>query len=333
MKSLSVIIPCRNEERYISKCLDSLLGSTYPKEAMEVLVVDGLSDDDTRTIVTEYAFHHPFIRLINNPERATPQALNLGITEGSGEFIVILSAHGDYPNDYFEKLVSESIRLDEACTGGVLNTRTVSNTPTAAAIINVLEDRFGTGSRFRSGASKISEVDTVAFGCYRRDVFEKFGLFDERLIRNQDIEFNKRILHGGGKIYLIPDVTCTYYARDTYAGLAKNNYQNGYWNILTPYYTHTLRSLSLRHFVPLLFVLGLIIPSLLALLYPPFLYISGILLCIYLSIIAVRSWQIKNNTTWLHQIAAFVTLHFSYGFGGIGGIIALTKKILFRGSL
>lgn len=332
MKRLSVIIPCRNEERYIAKCLDSLLSSTYPKEAMEILVVDGISDDATRRIVGEYAAAHPIIRLIDNPERATPHALNLGITQGNGEFIVILSAHGDYPQDYFEKLISESIRLDAACTGGVLSTRTVSDTPTAAAIINVLEDRLGTGSRFRSGVTTVEEVDTVAFGCYRRDAFEKFGLFDERLIRNQDIELNKRILRGGGKIYLIPEVTCTYYARETYAGLARNNYQNGYWNILTPYYTHTLRSLSLRHFVPLLFVLGLIVPTLLALLYPPFLCISGTLLGIYLGIIAVRSAQIKKNTTWLHQIAAFVVLHFSYGFGGIGGIIALTKKILFRGS-
>lgn len=333
MNRLSIIIPCRNEERYIAKCLDSLLSSTYPKEAMDILIVDGMSDDATRQIVGEYAAAHPIIRLLDNPERTTPQALNLGITHGEGEFIVILSAHGDYPKDYFEKLVTESIRLNAACTGGVLNTKTVSDTSTANAIINVLEDRFGTGSRFRSGAATVEEVDTVAFGCYRRDTFEKFGLFDERLIRNQDIELNKRILRGGGKIYLIPEVTCTYYARETYAGLARNNYQNGFWNILTPYYTHTLHSLSLRHFVPLLFVLGLIVPTLLALLYPPFLCISGTLLGMYIGIIAIRSTQIKKNTTWFHQIAAFIILHFSYGFGGIEGIISITKKILFRGSL
>lgn len=329
---MSIIIPCRNEERYIEQCLDSLLASTYPLDRLEIFVVDGMSDDATSRIIDSYCLIHPSIHRIDNPDKTTPQALNLGIQASFGEYIIILSAHADYPADYCEKLVIEAQKLNAACTGPLLQTQTKGDTNTAKAIANVLSDPLGVGSRFRTGATTITEVDTVAFGCYTKKTFAKYGLFDERLIRNQDIEFNKRLIRGGEKIYLIPDVTATYYARETYTELAKNNYQNGYWNILTAYYTGTPNSLSLRHFIPLGFVLSIILPFLISPFCPLILWIPTAILIIYLLIIAKRSWEIRDKTTWLHQIWAFITLHFSYGFGSIGGIIALTKKILFRDS-
>ncbi|MDD2367838.1 MAG: glycosyltransferase family 2 protein [Sulfuricurvum sp.] len=327
---LSVVIPSRNEERYIAQCLNSLLEMTYPKESVEILVVDGMSEDSTRQIVTDYSQKYPFIRLLDNPKKITPTALNTGVTAAAGEFIIILSAHADYPKEYCFRLVEEAIRLNASCVGGVMRTKSSKTDTTSQSIINVLSDRFGTASQFRSGTDKIIEVDTVAFGCYPRDIFTRFGLFDECLVRNQDIELNKRIIRGGGKIYLIPSVECSYYARETYRELAKNNFLNGYWNILTPYYSGSLRSLSLRHFIPLLFMLSLIIPLFFSILDFHFLWISAGLFFLYLTIITVRSYKIKKNTTWLHQIAAFIVLHFSYGIGGINGIIALIKKILFR---
>ncbi len=328
---VSIIVPCRNEERYIEKCLTSIINSTYPKESLEVLVVDGNSIDKTREIVHTFLSHYPYIRLLDNPKRIAPSALNIGILAAKGEFIIRMDAHTEYPKDYCEQLVSQSISLNAANIGGACKTDILHLTNTTNAIKNVLSDLFGIGnSLFRLGILEITEVDTVPFGCYPRNIFDKYGLFDERLIRNQDIEFNKRIIRGGGKIYLLPDVTCTYYARETYSDLAHNNYQNGYWNILTPYYTRTLNSLSLRHFIPLLFVMALIIPTLLSLFYYPLLCIGIIIAFIYLTIIGGRAWKIKNNTTWFHQLWAFITLHFSYGFGSIGGIIALTKKILLK---
>jgi glycosyltransferase involved in cell wall biosynthesis len=331
MPTLCVIIPCRNEERYIAQCLDSVLNTSYPKELLEILIIDGQSLDKTRQIVQKYTFSYPFIRLIDNPDKIAPTALNIGILESKSSYIIRLDAHASYPKDYFQQLISHSIRLEAANVGGVWKTQILHHTRIANAIKNVLSDPYGVGNAlFRTGISTITEVDTVPFGCYRRDIFDKYGLFDERLIRNQDIEFNKRIIRGGGKIYLLPDVTCTYYARETYSDLARNNYQNGYWNILTPYYTRTLNSLSLRHFIPLLFVLVLIIPTLLSPFYYPLLCIGIIIAVIYLTIIGGRAWKIKNNTTWFHQLWAFITLHFSYGFGSIGGIISLTKKILLK---
>jgi len=273
------------------------------------------------------------IRIIENPAKTTPHALNLGIKASLGDFVIILSAHAQYPSDYCEKLVSETIRLNAACTGPVLETKTIASHKTANAIKNVLSDRLGVGSRFRTGSKKIESVDTVAFGCYPIETFKHYGIFDERLIRNQDIELNKRIIRGGGKIYLIPDVVCSYFARDNFGDFSLNNFQNGYWNILTPYYTGTFSSLSLRHFVPLVFVLSLILPILFSTLYPVLLWIWSAIFITYVSIIGIRSWYIRKKTTWLHQILAFFILHFSYGIGSIGGIIAITKKILSRDSV
>jgi len=333
LPKLSIIIPCLNEERYIDQCLQSLINSTYPKEHLKILIIDGISNDNTVAIANNYITQYSFIHLFENPAKTTPYALNLGIHHSQGEYIIILSAHADYPHDYFEKLVSNSLQLDAQCVGGVLQTKTFSTTPTAIAITNVLSDRYGVGSSFRSGVTKITSVDTVAFGCYSKETFEKYGLFDERLIRNQDIEFNKRIIRDGGKIYLLPDVQCTYYARETYIELAKNNYQNGYWNILTAYYTEILNSLSLRHFIPLIFVLALLMPLIVSPFYPPLLKISASILLLYLIIISGRALKIKKGTSWLHQTVAFVVLHFSYGFGSIGGIIAVIKKIILKAYL
>jgi glycosyltransferase involved in cell wall biosynthesis len=330
---VSIIIPCRNEERYIATCLDSLLNTTYPHDCLEILIIDGMSEDSTSEIISRYLHNPVAIHRIENPDHITPKGLNIGIKAAKGDFIIILSAHANYPANYAENLITEAIRLNADCTGPLLQTQTVGTTDTSKAIINVLSDPLGVGSHFRTGVATITEVDTVAFGCYSKEVFKKYGLFDERLIRNQDIELNKRIVRGGGKIYLLPDVTCTYYARETYIELAKNNYQNGYWNILTAYYTEILNSLSLRHFIPLIFVLALLMPLIASPFYPPLLKISASILFLYLIIISGRAWKIKKGTTWLHQIVAFVVLHFSYGFGSIGGIIAVIKQIILKAYL
>ena len=184
-----------------------------------------------------------------------------------------------------------------------------------------MSDKWGVGSTFRSGTRTITEVDTVPFGCYRREVFDRIGQYDERLVRNQDIELNKRLKRAGGKIYLVPDIACTYYARETYRELAKNSFDNGRWNILTAYYTGTLRSLSLRHYIPLLFILSLLVPFLCC----PRLS-SGIFL-LYLSMMSIRSFQIRSGTTFLHQFLAFVVLHFSYGVGELAGMAEVLKNI------
>ncbi|BAF70359.1 glycosyltransferase family 2 protein [Nitratiruptor sp. SB155-2] len=325
MSKISVIIPIYNEEKYIAKCLDSIIEQEYPKDKMEVLLIDGGSSDKTIDIIKEYQKKYQFFKLLHNPKKVVSIAMNIGIKNAKGEYVIRLDAHSFYPRDYFSKLIHWHKKLNADNVGGVVITEVKNKTKTSNAIKNVLSDRLGVGSAFRSGVKKIQEVDTVPFGCYKKEIFNKIGLYDERLIRNQDIEFNKRLKKSGGKIYLVPDITCTYYARENFKDLAKNSFENGKWNILTAYYTKTLSSLSLRHFIPLLFVLTLLISLILSFFSSWMLYLFLFLLTLYLIIIILRSLQIKKDTSLLHQILAFLVLHFSYGVGSLAGLYDVLK--------
>jgi len=327
---ISIIIPTLNEERYIAQCLDSILEATYSNEKMEVFVVDGMSQDKTREIVQEYREKYSFIHLLENVDSYTPIGMNLGIDASKGEYIFILSAHAQYGHDYFIQLVENIEKLNADCVGGVLITDIKNKNKKSSSIKEVLMHKFGVGNAsFRIGSKEIKSVDTVAFGCYRISTFEKYGLFDEKLIRNQDIELNKRIINGGGKIYLIPEVKCTYYARENFSALATNNYSNGFWNILTAYYTKTLNSLSLRHFIPLLFVLSLVVPLGISLVFPKILWIAVFSLVSYLSLVIIISFRLKNSSNTIgYLIVSFLTLHLSYGLGSLMGIFSVIKKML-----
>ena len=326
MNKISIIIPILNEEKYIAKCLDSIIESDYDKDKMEVLLVDGGSTDKTVEIIKKYQIKYSFFKLLNNPEKIAPVAMNIGIKNAKGEYIFIISAHAKYPKNYFSKLVKYCEKLNADCVGPVLITDVKNKSLTSNAIKNVLSDKLGVGSAFRSGVNEIKEVDTVPFGCYKRDIFDKVGLYDERLVRNQDIELNKRIKKAGGKIYLIPEIKCTYFARETFSNLAKNNFNNGLWNVLTAFYTNSLSSLSLRHFIPMLFVLSLIITLLLGFVNKIFFYLFLMIFGIYLIIISIRSFQIKKETKFFHQLVAFLVLHFSYGIGSLVGIFKVLKE-------
>ena len=194
----------------------------------------------------------------------------------------------------------------------------------------MLSHKLGVGnSDFRIGINRLKAVDTVPFGCFPKSTFEKYGYYDERLIRNQDIELNKRIVQSGGKIYLIPDTTCIYYARESFMPLAKNNYANGLWNILTAYYTHTFDSLSLRHFIPLFFVLSLVVPVILAFFYTPFLWLSFLSLVSYLALVIIISLKTSHSfMNFIYTVGGFFTLHLAYGIGSVVGIVKVFKKYL-----
>lgn len=328
---LSVICPIYNEEKYITQFLDSLLQQDYPKDDLEILLVDGMSTDRTREIVASYSKEYPFIVLLDNPDKIVPCALNRGVKVAKGDIIMRLDAHSSYQPDYFSVLVDGLKRLRADNVGTVCKTDVLNKTPKALAIREVLGNRFGVGnSTFRTGIDHEQEAETVPFGCWPREVFEKYGKFDERLVRNQDIEFNKRIVRGGGKIYILPNSYCTYLARETWKALAKNNYGNGKWNILTVYYTKLLSSLSLRHFIPLLFLLSLIVPLLLALIWRPFALLSLASLLVYIGVISTVSLRLAmdKQLNFIFLLISFFVLHLSYGWGSLIGILSLplTKR-------
>jgi GT2 family glycosyltransferase len=215
--------------------------------------------------------------------------MNLGIEASHGDIIVRLDAHAVYPANYISVLASKLSELSADNVGAPCRTDVLNKTSKTLAIREVLSNKIGVGnSTFRIGINRTREVDTVPFGCWKREVFDRFGYFNERLIRNQDIELNKRIIMGGGKIYLVPDTYCTYFARETFKEIVKNNYANGKWNILTVYYTKNIRSLSLRHFVPILFLLSLILPVFFTQFNWRFLYVAifslGVYLCLLITV-------------------------------------------------
>lgn len=325
---ISVICPIYNEEKYIGKCIESIMQQDYPKEDMEVLFVDGMSTDKTRSIISEYLPRCPYLRVVDNPHRIVPYAMNKGIEESKGDVIIRIDAHTSYERNYFSVLVSRLYELDADDVGAVCKTDVLNKTPKTLAIREVLSNKFGVGnSVFRTGVDKVMEVDTVPFGCWRREVFDKYGLYDTRLVRNQDIELSKRILRGGGKIFIVPDTFCTYYARETYRALSRNNYQNGKWNILTVYYTKQFNSLSLRHFVPMVFVLSLILPLLASIIWLPLIWIAVASLSAYLlaltAICIKLSVNKRLNITYL--LCSFFVLHLSYGCGSLAGCFSVLK--------
>ena len=324
---LSVIVPIYQEEKYISKCIDSMLSQDYPKDDLEIILVDGMSKDRTREIVATYTAKYPFIRMIDNPERIAPCAMNRGIKEAKGDVIMRLDAHVYYPKNYFSLLVEKLNELPGAENVGALcNTLPVNDSITAQSIAAVLSSSFGMGnSHFRVGADKEMEVDTVPFGCFHRSIFDKVGLYDEELVRNQDDELNARIIKAGGKIYLIPQLVCEYYARDTAKKVYKMFYQYG---VFKPLVNKKLGSpATVRQFFPLFFVLGLLVGPVVCLFLPVlwWAYFAVIMLWFILA----TSFSLKDSKNLkriLTQNWIYFVIHFGYGWGYIVGIY----KILFH---
>ncbi|MCQ2208818.1 MAG: glycosyltransferase family 2 protein [Paludibacteraceae bacterium] len=322
--NLTVICPVYNEGKYISQCLDSLLSQDYPKNEMEFLFVDGMSTDNTREIIAEYQKDYPFIKLIENPFRTAPFAMNKGIQNAMGNIIMRIDAHATYDMKYVSTLVSLLSELKADNIGCEMYTDVLYKTSESLAIREVLTNKWGVGnSAFRIGIQSIQLVDTVPFGCFPKQTFAKYGLYDTRLDRNQDIELNKRIVRGGGKIYIVPKPYITYYARNNYADLAANNFENGKWNLWTLFYTRNFDSLSIRHFVPFIFVLSLLASFLLGFVYSFFFALFAFILLSYFSFFGYLSYKMskEKDLEFKCVLMAFATLHFSYGIGSLMGFL------------
>ena len=330
---ISVIIPCFNEKDFIGECFDSVLEQDYlkkNKEHIEILVVDGISNDGTREIIGSYSIKYPFIKLLDNYKKFTPFAINIGIKEAKGDIIIRLDAHAKYNKDYISKCVKYLQNLNADNVGGICITLPGKNSFIAKSIALALSHPFGIGnSYFRRGIKEIKEVDTVPFGCYRKEVFKKIGLFNENLIRNQDIEFNLRLKRAGGKILLCPDIVSYYYARPDLKSLFKQNFLNGFWVIYSLRYANI--PFSYRHLVPFAFVLFLLIGSLITLFYKNFLYLLVGVLSVYgiSDIISSLTLSLKHGLQYFpFLLVTFPTLHFSYGLGSLWGFIKLVVSKL-----
>ena len=324
-KLVSVVVPCRNERGYIVECLESILRNNDDWGQLEVLVVDGQSNDGTREILEEYSQRWPQLRWLENPGRTAPAALNIGIRNARGDILMRMDAHCRYPAGYIRKLVMWLEKSGADNVGGVWRILPGSDSMIARAIAVALSDPFGAGNaHYRIGTSEPKWVDTVPFGCYRRNVFERIGLFDEELIRNQDDELNQRLLRNGGRILLVPDVTIDYYARDSIRKVALMHYQYGYFKPLAA--QKAGRVGTLRQVIPAAFLASL----LLTLLVSPWLEIArwafvailgayGVALLISIG----RSMPRNGTRVSALLIAVYPAVHFSYGLGWLRGLLHL----------
>lgn len=324
---VSVLVPCRNERAYIAPCLDSILATHYPADRLEVLVVDGRSDDGTRDVVAEYAARHPAVRLLDNPQRITPTALNTGIRAAAGEIVVRMDAHVFYPPEYIPRLVAALDAMGADNVGGLLVTRPANDRPTARAIAVALSHPFGVGNAyFRIGVRAPRWVDTVAFFCCRKELFGRIGLFDEELVRHQDGEFNGRLIKHGGRILLIPDVTSYYYARGSLAQVSRMYFQYGYFK---PLVARKLgRIMSARQLIPPAFVLALVATGVGAVWLPAaaalFAAIAGLYAATVLTFAALAARR-HGIRVALVLATVFPVLHVSYGCGFLRRLVGMLR--------
>lgn len=255
--TVSIIIPVYNEEKYINGLIESLKKQDYDKEKFEVIFIDGNSKDKTIDIIKEKVNleENDKYKILVNPDKITPKSVNIGIKEAKNEIIIRLDAHSEYPSNYISKCVYYLNNTDADNVGCLCHPE--GKTRIGKAIANVVSSKFGVGnSSFRTG-NESGYVDTVPFGTFRRELFEKIGYFNEELPRSEDNEFNYRIRKNQGKVYLFNDIEVIYYPRDTILKLMKMGFQNGKWATYTGYIIPG--SMGIRHFIPLVFVIGLII--------------------------------------------------------------------------
>jgi cellulose synthase/poly-beta-1,6-N-acetylglucosamine synthase-like glycosyltransferase len=325
---VTVLVPCRNEARYITGCLESILASSYPADRLEVLVLDGMSDDGTQAAVEAVARRAATVRLVPNPGRVVPTGLNLGIRGARGEVIVRMDAHNEYPPDYIGRLVWWLGETGADNVGGACVTRPANDSAVARAIAVALAHPFGVGNaHFRLGASSLRTVDTVPFGCFRRALFDRVGLFDEELVRNQDDEMNFRITRAGGRILLVPDVVSYYYARPSWGKLATMYYQYGFYKPLVA--LKVGRVMTLRQTLPVLFTVALLAGALLAI---PLPVVRGAWLALLVTYGAAAALATAIARAGLDLRSAlglwltFPILHLSYGWGYLHGLVALLGR-------
>lgn len=320
---VSVVVPCRNEAAHIGPMLDSLFANAYPPGRLEVLIVDGMSDDGTRTVLAQYAARHPLIQILENPARTTPHALNLAIARARGDIIMRMDAHATYPPHYVAALVAAMDQTGADAVGAAWRAQPGGRSIVARAIAAALSHPFGIGnSHYRLGTDRPREVDTLGCASYRRGVFERIGLFDEALVRSQDSEFTFRLLRAGGRAVLVPGVVVNYYARASLAKLGRMFVQYGYYKPLVA--VKIGRVMTARQLAPAIFLTGLGLATLLAPLSGAARAGLALLLGVYSVAAVVAAGAVARRhgpLVALGSLLAFPVIHLAFGVGYLRGMI------------
>jgi len=322
---VTVLMPVRNEAAFISRSLTAVLAQDYPPDQMEVIVVDGMSADETREIVQSFGGQYPNVRVIDNAERIVSTGLNKAIEQAKGEILVRVDGHTEVAPDYVRQCVSELQRTGADNVGGKM--AAIGHSLFGQAVALATSSPFGVGNARFHYSDQEEWVDTVYLGAWRRETFERVGLFDEELVRNQDDEFNYRLRKHGGRILLSPRLKSKYATRSTPASLWRQYFQYGYWKVRVMQ-KHP-RLMRLRQFVPTVFVLALLATLLFAWLFPsgwiPFSLVAGSYalanLAVSIGLAYQRGWK------YLAMLpAVYAILHLSYGMGFLVGLVKFRNR-------
>ena len=316
MKTVSIIIPCYNEEKRIGFLLDAIYAQTYPRYLLDVTISDGHSTDGTRAVIARFQRDHIDLRIkiINNDAKTIPASLNNAMRASEGEVIIRLDAHsGPYP-EYVERTVA-ALEADKASNvGGVWEIRPGAETWVARAIAVGAAHPLGVGDALYRHAKQAAYVDTVPFGGWHRNLLDQIGGYDETLHANEDYEFNARIRQAGGKIWLDPAIRSVYFARPTFGALAKQYARYGFWKWkMLRRYPETLRW---RQALPPAFVLSLLV-GLLLMFFSPFRLLLPLELLLYfgiLTLFGLRAALSRKEPTLIFGLPlAIATMHISWG--------------------
>ncbi len=324
---VSIIMPVYNEATFIRRSLGAILEQSYPTELLEIIIADGMSSDNTRDAIEQIKTESQFpIVIVDNPQRIAPAGLNRAIASAKGEIIIRVDGHCEIEPDYVENCVKHLISGRCEGVGGPIET--IGETFSARAIALAMSSKFGVGgSAFRTINNQELFVDTVAFPGYKKTTIENAGPFNEELVRNQDDEYNYRIRKLGGKILLSPDIRSRYYSRSSFGSLWKQYFQYGYWKVrvlqLHP------RQMSIRQFVPFVFVSTLLLLTVFAIFFEYVRWSLVAILSLYLvvsfsaAVLELRKAKLGMlPLVWL----GFAVLHFSYGLGFLTGVFAFWNK-------
>jgi glycosyltransferase involved in cell wall biosynthesis len=329
MHSVSILIPVYQEREFIRPCLDSVLNFLLPEDAsIEVFVIDGMSTDGTRELIADHYAGDPRIRVIDNPARYQSAGLNKAIDLATGEYIMRLDAHSHYPRNYLAMCLETALRTDADNTGGIVTTLRRGTLYQAALVQALITHRFGVGnSGFRTDAAE-GPADTVPYGFFKRGIFARVGKFDERLIRAQDYEMNRRIIHNGGSIWRNPKIDISYYPQPDFKSFIRKQLvleapYNAYMWYVAPY------SFAARHAITAVFALGVIGGLILSFFFPVIrtMFVSVMVLYFVLAIVSAvqQAVRYREPRHVLFLPVSFFLYHFLHGLGVIGGLLKLAS--------
>ncbi|MFH2103081.1 MAG: glycosyltransferase family 2 protein [Chloroflexota bacterium] len=323
---VTIILPIRNEALFIASTLASVVEQDYPAEKLEVFVADGMSTDGTREIVAGFQEQVPYLKMLDNPGQIVPTGLNAAIRQASGEVILRVDGHTLIERDYVRQCVAALERSNADNVGGRM--AAAGKTSFGGAVALATSTPFGIGGARFHYSDQEEWVDTVYLGAWPRRVFERVGLFDEELVRDQDDEFNYRLRKAGGKILLSPLIKSRYFVRSRPGALWRQYTQYGFWKVRV-LQKHP-RQMRPRQFAPPMFVAALLLTGLSA----PFLWFSFWLFLALTGVYMLANLAASISTAAKHNAwrilpwlaLTYAILHIGYGTGFLAGLLRFSRR-------